>query len=112
MQLATFAAPVTALRQTVSPDLSLPAVVDQLTDVQVAIAVLESLEANLKATLAASGLDEVCGTNTRAVISRVAAGVTVEWSALAKSFGPSDEELAKFSKKREAQVRVAVKGYN
>ena len=112
MQIQSYAAPITALRQTADTNLPLPAVVDQLADIQVAIAVLENLEANLKATLAASGLSEVCGTSVRATISRIAAGVTVEWSALAKSFGPSDEQLAKFSKKREAQVRVALKGYN
>lgn len=112
MQLATFAAPVTAIRQTVSPDLPLPAVVDQLTDVQVAIAVLTNLADNLKATLIASGLKEVCGSQTRAVISRVAEGTTVSWKELAESFQPSAEERALFSKKKEAYSSVSVKGFN
>ena len=112
MQVQSFAAPVTSLRQTVDLDLPLPAVVDQLADVQTAIAVLENLESNLKAQLVASGLKEICGSNVRATVSRIAEGTTVEWKALAESFKPTPEELATFSKKREAQVRVALKGYN
>lgn len=112
MQLATFAAPVTALRQTVPTDLPLPAVVDQLTDVQVAIAVLENLEANLKAKLVESGLKEICGSKTRAVISTTKAGVTVSWSQVAKALNPSEELLAKFSTVKDASTSVRLYGFN
>jgi hypothetical protein len=103
---------VTALRQTVPSDQPLPAVVDQLTDVQVAIAVLENLEANLKATLVKSGLKEICGSKTRAVVSVTAAGVTVSWSAVAKALNPSDELLAKHSKVKDPVTSVKLYGYN
>ena len=112
MQLANFAAPVTTLRQTVDADLPLPAVVDQLTDVQVAIAVLESLEANLKAQLVASGLTEVCGSKTRAVISTTKASVTVSWSAVAKALNPSDELIAANSKAKDPVTSVKLYGFN
>ena len=103
---------VTALRQTVPADQPLPAVVDQLTDVQVAIAVLESLEGNLKAALIASGLSEVCGTKTRAVISVSKASVTVSWQAVAKALNPSDELIAKNSKPKDPVTSVKLYGYN
>jgi hypothetical protein len=103
---------VTALRQTVPADQSLPAVVDQLTDVQVAIAVLENLEANLKSQLVESGLAEVCGTNTRAVISSTKASVTVSWQAVAKALNPSDELVAKNSKPKAPVTSVKLYGYN
>ena len=103
---------VTALRQTVPANQPLPAVVDQLTDVQVAIAVLENLEANLKAALIKSGLKEVCGTKTRAVISTTAASVTISWSAVAKALNPSDELIAKNSKPKDPVTSVKLYGYN
>jgi hypothetical protein len=103
---------VTALRQTVPADQPLPAVVDQLTDVQVAIAVLENLEANLKAALVASGLPEVCGSKTRAVISVSKASVTVSWQAVAKALNPSDELIAKNSKPKDPVTKVTLHGYN
>jgi hypothetical protein len=103
---------VTALRQTVPADQSLPAVVDQLTDVQVAIAVLENLEANLKAQLIASGLPEVCGANTRAVISTSKASVTVSWQAVAKALNASDGLVAANSKPKAPVTAVKLYGYN
>ena len=103
---------VTALRQTVPSDQPLPAVVDQLTDVQVAIAVLENLEANLKATLIKSGLKEVCGTATRAVISTTKAGVTISWSQVAKALNPSPELLATHSTPKDPVTSVKLYGYN
>lgn len=112
MQVQSFAAPVTSIRQTVDLDLPLPAVVDQLVDVQTAIAVLESLEANLKAALVKSGLKEICGSNVKANVITVAEGTTVEWKKLAESFKPSDEELAAFSKKRDGYTKVELRGYN
>ena len=112
MQVQSFAAPVSSLRQTVDLDLPLPAVVDQLVDVQTAIAVLESLEANLKATLIKSGLKEVCGSQVRANVITVADGTTVEWKKLAESFKPSESELAQFTKKRDGYTKVELRGYN
>lgn len=103
---------VSALRQTVPADQALPAVVDQLTDVQVAIAVLEALEANLKAQLIASGLSEICGTNTRAVISTTKASVTVSWQAVAKALNPSDALIAANSKSKAPVTSVKLFGYN
>lgn len=103
---------VTALRQTVPSDQPLPAVVDQLTDVQVAIAVLENLEANLKATLIKSGLKEICGTATRAVVSVTKASVTVAWKAVAEALNPPPELLAANSKPKDPVTSVTVRGYN
>lgn len=112
MQVQSFAAPVSTLRQTVSVDMPLPAIVDQLADVQVAIAVLENLANNLKATLISSGLKEICGTQVRANVVQVKEGVTVEWKRLAESFSPSAAEIAAHSKKRDGYTKVELRGYN
>ena len=112
MQVQSFAAPVTSLRQTVDLDLPLPAVVDQLADVQTAIAVLTNLADNLKAQLIKSGLREICGSQVRANVINVAEGTTVEWKKLAESFSPTPEEQAAFSKKRDAYTKVEIRGYN
>lgn len=102
---------ITALRQT-SDVTDLPAIIDELAQLATDIAVLTVRSDNLKATLIASGLKEVCGSQTRAVISRVAEGTTVSWKDLAESFQPSAEERALFSKKKEAYSSVSVKGFN
>ena len=100
------------IRQTVAADLPLPAVVDSLMEVQAQIAVLEALEANLKARLIASGLKEVCGMSGRVVISHVDAGVTVEWAKVAKYLNASAEVIQLFSKQRDGYDRCSVFGYN
>jgi hypothetical protein len=103
---------LSAVRQTVDENLPLPAVVDELTEVQTLIAVLESREANLKAKLIATGLKEVCGSRTRAVISTTKPGVTVSWKQLAESFKPSESELAAFSTPKDAVTSVRLYGFN
>ena len=103
---------LSAIRQTVDSNLPLPAVVDELMNVQAQIAVLESLEANLKARLIGSGLKEVCGMNGRVVISNIAAGTTVEWAKVAKYLNASAEVIQLFSKKRDAYDKASVFGYN
>ena len=101
---------ITAVRQTVDANTPLPAVVDQLMQVQAQIAVLESLERNLKATLIGSGLKEICGMNGRAVVSHVDAGVTVSWQKVAEKMQAPAEVIQLFSKKRDAYDKVGVFG--
>ena len=90
----------------------LPALVDELTEIQTQLAVLTSRANEIKVTLESTGLKEVCGLNTRAVISRIAESTTVSWKSLAESFSPSAAEIAAFSSKKEAYFKVEVKGYN
>lgn len=101
-----------AVRQTVDADTPLPAIVDALADVQTAIATLEALEANLKAALVRSGLTEVCGSQVRAKISTIADGYTVEWSKLAKSFNPTQDQIDACSKFKAGYTAVKLYGYN
>ena len=108
----TFGDTLETFHSDTNDDLSLPEAVDALTLIQTQIAVLEAREAGLKKQLVASGLKEVCGSTTRVMISHIAAGTTVSWKDLATSFKPTDEQLAKFSKKKEASVQVRVYGYN
>ena len=112
MQVQSITTLVAPVRQTVDVGTPLPAVVDQLADVQTAIAVLEALEANLKAELVKSGLTEICGSQVRAVISTTKASVTVSWSAVAKALNPSEELLAKHSKAKDPVTSVRLCGYN
>ena len=90
----------------------LPALVDELTELNTQIAVHVSRQDAIKATLASTGLSEVCGSNTRVVISRVAASQTTAWKDLAMSFKPTEAEIAPYLKTKDAYVRVEVKGYN
>ena len=103
---------ITAIRQTVDANLPLPAVVDELMNVQAQIAVLESLEKNLKARLIGSGLKEVCGMSGRVVISHIEEGVTVEWAKVAKYVQAPAEVIQLFSKKRDSYDKATVYGYN
>lgn len=103
---------ILALRQTVSDNLPLPAVVDELAQVQTMIAQLEALEANLKARLVKSGLKEVCGMNCRAVVSHIDEGVTVSWQKVAKHMQAPAEVIQLFSSKKDAYDKVTVYGYN
>jgi len=91
---------------------TLPYLVDELTDLNTQIAVLTARADQIKLDLGKTGLTEVCGSVTRAVISYVAASTTVAWKDLAISFKPTQEEVALFSKDKAAYVRVEVKGYN
>ena len=99
-------------RQTADVGAGLPQLVDDLTAVQVEIAVLEAREANLKAALIASGLKEICGSKTRAVVSVTKASVTVAWKAVAEALNPPPELLAKHSKPKDPVTSVTVRGYN
>ena len=110
--MQTTAQEVQAIRQTIDANTPLPAVVDQLTAVQVQIAVLEALEKNLKATLIASGLKEVCGTSTRVVISTSKPGVTVSWKALAESLNLPADQIAEFSTPKDPVTTCRVYGFN
>ena len=112
MQVQSFAAPVTAIRQTVSADIPLPAVVDQLADVQTAIAVLANLEANLKATLIRSGLTEICGTNIRAKVIHINESKTVAWKDVATYLKAPAEVIELFSSKKDPYDKVQLYGYN
>ena len=91
---------------------TLPALVDELTELNTQIAVLTARADEIKRDLAKTKLTEVCGTVTRAVISYIDAGYSTSWKDLALSFKPSDEEIKLFQVEREAQVRVSIKGYN
>lgn len=90
----------------------LPALVDELTELNTQVAVLVARQDAIKATLASTGLSEVCGSVTRAVISHIGASTTVSWKDLAMSFKPTPDEMLPFQKTKDAYVRVEVKGYN
>ena len=91
---------------------TLPAMVDELTELNTQIAVLTARADKIKADLAATGLDEVCGSNTRAVISRVDECYRADWKAVAGFYKPTAEVVSKFQIKVAASVRISVKGYN
>lgn len=112
MQVQSITTLVAPIRQTVDVGTPLPAVVDQLADVQAAIAVLENLEANLKAELIKSGLSEICGSQVRAVVSTSKASVTVSWKALAESFKPSPEIVAQYATEKDPVTSVRLYGFN
>jgi hypothetical protein len=58
-----------------------PALVDKLTEINTQLAVLTARADEIKAALVKTGLTEICGLNTRAVISTVADGVTTDYKA-------------------------------
>lgn len=91
---------------------TLPALVDELTSLNTQIAVLTAQADAIKADLASTGMTEVCGSNTRAVISYISAGFSTSWKDLAQSLQPTPEQVAKFQKETAAQVRISIKGYN
>lgn len=90
----------------------LPALVDELTSIQTQIAVLTARADQIKADLTSTGMTEVCGSTTRAVISYIAPSSTVSWKDLAMSFNPSNDEISAFSKNKDGYTRVEIKGYN
>ena len=59
-----------------------------------------------------TGLSEVCGSNTRAVISKVASGYTTDWHSVADYLKAPAEVIALFQKERAGYTKVEVKGYN
>lgn len=65
-----------------------------------------------KKQLIATGLSEVCGSTTRAVISKVAAGYTTDWHAVADYLKAPAEVISLFQKERAGYTKVEVKGYN
>ena len=73
---------------------TLPALVDELTDLNTQIAVLTARADQIKKDLASTGLDEVCGSVTRAVISHIAESSRPDWKAIAAKFEPTPEEIA------------------
>jgi hypothetical protein len=91
---------------------TLPALVDELTELNTQIAVLTARADKIKADLASTGLNEVCGSVTRAVISRVAEHYRDDWKSIAGYYNPTPEVIGLFQTKVEAQTRVSVKGYN
>ena len=90
----------------------LPALVDELTALQTQLAVLTARADQIKSDLAATGLSEVCGSVTRAVISQVSGSTTTDWKSLAQSFSPTEAEIARFAKAKAGYVTVSIKGYN
>jgi ethanolamine ammonia-lyase large subunit len=90
---------------------TLPALVDELTDLSTQIAALTARADEIKATLVKTGLNEVCGLNTRAVISTVADGVTTDYKAAITALLPN-ADLTAFAKKRSGYTKVEIKGYN
>jgi hypothetical protein len=101
-----------AIRQTVDAGTPLPAIVDALADVQTAIASLEALERNLKAQLIASGLQEVCGSNVRAVVSTIAQSTAVDYRAIVASLKLDQSLLDAFRKPKAGYTAVKLYGYN
>jgi hypothetical protein len=91
---------------------TLPALVDELTDLNTKIAVLTARADSIKADLAKTGLDEVCGSVTRAVISRIDESYRADWKSIAGYYNPPAEVVVLFQTKVAASVRISVKGYN
>lgn len=91
---------------------TLPGLVDELTELNTQIAVLTARADQIKSDLASTGLDEVCGSLTRAVISRVAETSRPDWKSVAGYYCPTDDVIAMFQTKVAASVRISVKGYN
>lgn len=90
---------------------TLPALVDELTSINTQLAVLQARADQIKADLISTGLAEVCGANTRAVISTVADGTTTDYAAAVKALLPG-ADLSAFAKARKGYTKVEVKGYN
>ena len=101
-----------AIRQTVDAGTPLPQLVDDLTALEVEIAVLEAKAKNIKAALIKSGLKEICGSQTRAVVSHIDAGVSISWQKVAEYVQAPAEVVQLFAKKRDAYDKVALYGYN
>lgn len=101
-----------ALETAAASALPLPAVVDQLADVQTQIPVLEAREKELKTVLIASGQKEVCGSTLRAVISTTKASVTVAWKAVAEALNPPQELIDANSTPKAPVTSVRLCGYN
>jgi hypothetical protein len=101
-----------AVRQTVDAATPLPAIVDELAEVQTLIAVLEAREKNLKAALIASGLSEVCGSQVRARISEVSATITTDYRSLCDYLKPDAATVALFGKKKAGYTAVKLYGFN
>ena len=91
---------------------TLPQLVDELTSLNTQIAVLTARADEIKSDLAKTGLDEVCGSVTRATISRIAESYRADWKAIAGYYNPTPDVIGLFQTKVAAQVRVSVKGYN
>ena len=91
---------------------TLPALVDELTSLNTQIAVLTAKADQIKKDLISTGLSEVCGSNTRAVISKIASGYTTDWHAVADYLQPSAEVIGLFQKERAGYTKLEVKGYN
>jgi hypothetical protein len=91
---------------------TLPAAVDEATSLATQIAVLTARYDELKAGLIKTGLAEVCGSQTRAVISHVAASSRPDWKAIAATLEPSDEVIAAHQTAVAASDRLSIKGYN
>lgn len=102
----------TPIRQTVDADIPLPAVVDELLDVQTKIAVLEVLEKNLKARLIASRLGEVCGMNARAVVSKTLDRDAPDYQKIVTFLNPPAAVLKRFRKTTKGSTKVTLYGYN
>ena len=100
------------MRQIIKPDTPLPEIVDRLAKVQTAIAVLESLEKNLKAALISTGLQEVCGLNVRAVISRINSSVTIDYRGVVQSMNVPPALLKQYEKEKPGYNVVRLFGYN
>lgn len=91
---------------------TLPVLVDELTEINTQLAVLTARADQIKKDLSETGLDEICGSVTRAVISRIDESSRTDWKAFASKFEPTPEELAAYQTKVAASVRISIKGYN
>ena len=90
---------------------TLPALVDELTSLNTQIAVLTAKADQIKADLIATGLTEICGSNTRAVVSTVADGFTTDYRGVVEKLLPG-ADLSAFAKQRSGYTKLEVKGYN
>ena len=90
---------------------ALPALVDELTAINTQIAALTARADDIKTTLVKTGLNEICGANTRAVVTTVADGKTTDYKAAVTALLPG-ADLSAFLKDRSGYTKVEIKGYN
>ena len=88
----------------------LAATVDQLAEVKAHIATLQAREDELKATIAAAGLDVIEGTSHRAAVS-ITARTAIDWKAIAEHLKPSRQLITAHTTEGApfAVVRISAK---
>lgn len=89
----------------------LSAAVDRLALIKAEVAALSAEEKEIKAALAASGLEVIEGTLHRAAVSLCSGRVITDWAAVAAKFNPSRQLVAAHTSSGEpyAVVRLSAR---